>query len=88
MVAATSQVKLCPYDEEEPAIRFCLIEAEFAAAASNPRNSGIPMLWPACPSIMYNSMYVIEHAPMMASFPSSRSVKMGPSYLLPIFDPC
>jgi hypothetical protein len=25
-------VKLCPYDEEEPQIWFCLIEAQFAAA--------------------------------------------------------
>jgi hypothetical protein len=30
--AATSQVKLCPYDEEEPVIWLCLIEAQFAAA--------------------------------------------------------
>jgi hypothetical protein len=30
--AATTQVKLCPYDEEEPHIWFCLIEAQFAAA--------------------------------------------------------
>jgi hypothetical protein len=30
--AATSQVKLCPYDEEEPHIRFRLIKAQFAAA--------------------------------------------------------
>jgi hypothetical protein len=30
--AATSQVKLCPYDEEEPLIWFRLIEAQFAAA--------------------------------------------------------
>jgi hypothetical protein len=30
--AATSQVKLCPYDEEEPAIWFRLIEAQFAMA--------------------------------------------------------
>jgi hypothetical protein len=28
----TAQVKLCPYDEEEPHIWFCLIEAQFAAA--------------------------------------------------------
>ncbi len=28
----TSQVKLCPYDEEDPAIWFRLIEAQFAAA--------------------------------------------------------
>jgi hypothetical protein len=30
--AATSQVKLCPCDEEELHIWFCLIEAQFAAA--------------------------------------------------------
>jgi hypothetical protein len=30
--AATSQVKLCPYDEEEPHIWFRLIEAQIAAA--------------------------------------------------------
>jgi hypothetical protein len=29
--AATAQVKLCPYDEEEPHIWFRLIEAQFAA---------------------------------------------------------
>ncbi len=29
---ATSQVKLCPYNEEEPHIWFRLIEAQFAAA--------------------------------------------------------
>jgi hypothetical protein len=31
-MAATSQVKLCPYDEETPHIWFRLIEAQFAAA--------------------------------------------------------
>ncbi len=30
--AATAQVKLCPYDEEEPHNWFHLIEAQFAAA--------------------------------------------------------
>jgi hypothetical protein len=30
--AATSQIKLCPYDEEEQAIWFCLSEAKFAVA--------------------------------------------------------
>jgi hypothetical protein len=30
--AATAQVKLCPYDEEEPHIWFRLIEVQFAAA--------------------------------------------------------
>ncbi len=29
--AATAQVKLCPYDEEELHIWFCLIKAQFAA---------------------------------------------------------
>jgi hypothetical protein len=32
VAAATSQVKLCPYDEEEPAIWFRLIEVQFTAA--------------------------------------------------------
>jgi hypothetical protein len=30
--AATAQVKLCPYNEEEPHIWFCLIETQFAVA--------------------------------------------------------
>ncbi len=30
--AVTAQVKLCPYDEEEPHIWFRLIEAQFTAA--------------------------------------------------------
>jgi hypothetical protein len=30
--AATTQVKLCPYNEEEPHIWFRLIEAQFTAA--------------------------------------------------------
>ncbi len=30
--AATAQVKLCPYNEEEPHIWFRLIEAQFSAA--------------------------------------------------------
>jgi hypothetical protein len=30
--AATSQVKLCPYDGEKPPIWFRLIEAQFIAA--------------------------------------------------------
>jgi hypothetical protein len=30
--AATAQVKLCPYDKEEPHIWFRLIEAQFASA--------------------------------------------------------
>jgi hypothetical protein len=30
LAAAMTQIKLCPYDEEEPAIWFCLIKAQFA----------------------------------------------------------
>jgi hypothetical protein len=36
--AATSLVKLCPYDEEEPHIWFRLIEAQFAAAGIKSQN--------------------------------------------------
>ncbi len=43
-------VKLCPYDKEELAIWFRLIEAQFTAAGINPKISGKPMLWPACPN--------------------------------------
>jgi hypothetical protein len=32
LAAATAQVKLCPYDEEEPHIWFRLIKAQFGAA--------------------------------------------------------
>ncbi len=35
--AATSQVKLCPYNEEEPHIWFCLIEAQFAVSGIKSR---------------------------------------------------
>jgi hypothetical protein len=36
--AATTQVKLCPYNEEEPHIWFRLIEAQFAAAGIRSQN--------------------------------------------------
>jgi hypothetical protein len=42
--AATTQVKLCPYDEEEPHIWFRLIEAQFAGQGSDPKNLSLPML--------------------------------------------
>jgi hypothetical protein len=48
--AATTQVKLCPYDDEEPHIWFGLIEAQFAAAGIKSQNSNTPMPLPACPS--------------------------------------
>jgi hypothetical protein len=55
--AATSQVKLCPYHEEEPAIWFRLIEVQFAAAASNHKNSGMPTLWPVYPSKSFGTFW-------------------------------
>jgi hypothetical protein len=48
--AATAQVKLCPYDEEESHIWFRLIEAQFAAAGIKSQNSNTPTLSPAYPS--------------------------------------
>jgi hypothetical protein len=48
--AATAQVKLCPYNEEEPHIWFCLIEAQFALAGKNHKSSNMPMSLPPCPS--------------------------------------
>jgi hypothetical protein len=32
LTTAMTKVRLCPYNEEEPAIWCCLIEAQFAAA--------------------------------------------------------
>ncbi len=43
--AATTQVKLCPYDEEEPHIWFRLIEARSQRQGSDPKNLSMPMLW-------------------------------------------
>jgi hypothetical protein len=48
--AATSQVKLCPYDEKEPHIWFCLIEAQRQRQGSNHKSLNMPMPLPACPS--------------------------------------
>jgi hypothetical protein len=48
--AATAQVKLFPYNEEEPHIWFRLIEAQFAAAGFKSQKRNMPMLLPACPS--------------------------------------
>jgi hypothetical protein len=39
--AETAQVKLCPYNEEEPHIWFCLIEAQFAAQESNHKYANV-----------------------------------------------
>ncbi len=38
VAAASIQVKLCPYDEEEPAIWFHLIKAQFVAAGIMSQN--------------------------------------------------
>jgi hypothetical protein len=42
--AATTLVKLCPYDEEEPHIWFCLIEACSQQQGSDPKSLSMPML--------------------------------------------
>jgi hypothetical protein len=44
------QVKLCPYDEEEPAIWFYLIEAQFAAAGIDLKRLIMAMPSPTCPN--------------------------------------
>ncbi len=49
-VAATTQVKLYPYDEEEPHIWFRLIEAQFAGRVSDLKNSDTLIISPACQS--------------------------------------
>jgi hypothetical protein len=48
--AATAQVKLCPYDEEEPHIWCNLIEAQFAAEGIKSQKLKYAMPLPACPS--------------------------------------
>jgi hypothetical protein len=48
--AATPQVKLCPYDEEEPHIWFRLIEAQFAVAGIKSQKLKYANPLPACPS--------------------------------------
>jgi hypothetical protein len=48
--AAATQVKLCPYDEKETAIWFCLIETQFAAARIKWQKLRYTNAWPVCPS--------------------------------------
>jgi hypothetical protein len=48
VAAATSQTKLCPYDEEEPHIWFRLIKAQFAAAII--RSQSLKYANALCPS--------------------------------------
>jgi hypothetical protein len=46
--AATSQVKLCPYNEEELAILFRLIEAQFAAVGIKSQKLRYSNVWSVC----------------------------------------
>jgi hypothetical protein len=48
--AASTQVKLCLYDEGEPAIWFRLIRAQFTTAGIKSQKLRYTMLWPVCPS--------------------------------------
>jgi hypothetical protein len=57
--AETSQVKFFPIGEEEPAIWFRLIKAQFAAAVikSQTKILGKPMLLPASPSRSFGTFW-------------------------------
>jgi hypothetical protein len=48
--AATTQVKLCPYDEEESPIWFRPIEAQFAAAGIRSQKLKYANALASCPS--------------------------------------
>jgi hypothetical protein len=49
LAAAMTQVKLCPYDEEEPAIWFRRIDAQYATVSIR-KSLNTPMLLPTCQS--------------------------------------
>ncbi len=66
---ATSQVKLCPYDEEKPHIWFRLIEAQLAAAGI--KSQKLPMPLPACPSKSFGT-FLTPFMPAMTQM--SRSI--------------
>jgi hypothetical protein len=55
--AATAQVKLCPYDEEEPHIWFRLIKAQFAAAGIRSQKLKYANALPACPSKSFGKFW-------------------------------
>jgi hypothetical protein len=69
--AATSQLKLCPYDEEELHIWFRLIEAQFAAAGIKSQKLNMPMHLPACPSKSFETFLIPS---MSATAQMSRSI--------------
>jgi hypothetical protein len=57
--AATAQVKLCPYDEEEPHIWFRLIEAQFAAAGIKSQKLKYANGLAACPSKSFGTFWIL-----------------------------
>jgi hypothetical protein len=52
----TSQVKLCPYDEEEPHIWFRLIEAQFAAAGIKSQKLKYANALPSLPTQVFQDI--------------------------------
>ncbi len=56
--AATAQVKLCPYDEEEPHIGSASSRPSLQWQESNHKSSNMPMPLPACPSKSFGTYYV------------------------------
>jgi hypothetical protein len=59
-VAATSQVKLGPYDEEEPHIWFRLIKAQFAAAGIKWQKLKSPTPLPACKQVLRDILDTLD----------------------------
>jgi hypothetical protein len=55
--AATTQVKLCPYDEEEPHIWFHLNEAQFTAAEIRSQKLKYVNTQPTCPSKSFGTFW-------------------------------
>jgi hypothetical protein len=59
VAAATAQVKLCPYDDEELHIWFRLIEAQFAAAGIKSQKLKYATPSPACPSKSFGTFWIL-----------------------------
>jgi hypothetical protein len=57
--AATAQVELCPYDEEEPHIWFRLIEAQFALLGIKSQKLKYAMPLPVCPSKSFGTFWIL-----------------------------
>jgi hypothetical protein len=55
--AATSQVKLCPYDEEEQASGSASSRPNSRKWVSDHKDSNMPMLLPACPSRSFGTFW-------------------------------